>query len=170
MRTLYFCPVVSSFFSSPNLSRHTLDVYHTSTHGVALVQFRMQVWNVLHTAQWKSRMQKIAICRPSHKSVRLYLRNEGVYRQSEKKLVKQQYLLHKSSQYGELRPSDAWDRFGCLGTPANFCGFRILASLLKWRRSPEANQILHDVWLSPGLVHYVYIFGGSCPWRNFSPF
>ena len=28
-----------SVFSSPNLSRHTLDVYHTSsTHGVALVQ------------------------------------------------------------------------------------------------------------------------------------
>jgi len=27
-----------SFFSSPNLSRHRLDVYHTSTHGVALVR------------------------------------------------------------------------------------------------------------------------------------
>ena len=28
----------SSFFSSPNLSRRRLDVCHTSTHGVALVQ------------------------------------------------------------------------------------------------------------------------------------
>ena len=28
----------SSFFSSPNLSGHRLDVYHTSTHGVALVR------------------------------------------------------------------------------------------------------------------------------------
>jgi len=28
-------------FSSPNLSRRTLDVYHTSTHGVALVR----IWN-----------------------------------------------------------------------------------------------------------------------------
>ena len=40
---LYFCPVVSSiylssFFSSPNLSCRRLDVYHTSTHGVALVR------------------------------------------------------------------------------------------------------------------------------------
>ena len=44
---LYFCPVVSfylsiylssSFFSSPNLIGHRLDVYHTSTHGVALVR------------------------------------------------------------------------------------------------------------------------------------
>jgi len=43
---LYFCPVVSFylsiffffFFSSPNLSGHRLDVYHTSTHGVALAR------------------------------------------------------------------------------------------------------------------------------------
>jgi len=28
----------SSFFSSPNLSRHRLHFYHTSTHGVALVR------------------------------------------------------------------------------------------------------------------------------------
>ena len=28
----------SIFFSSPNLSRRRLDVYHTSTHGVALVR------------------------------------------------------------------------------------------------------------------------------------
>jgi len=30
--------VLSSFFPSPNLSRRRLDVYHTSTHGVALVR------------------------------------------------------------------------------------------------------------------------------------
>jgi len=35
---LWFLLLSSFFFSSPNLSRHTLDVYHTSTHGVALVQ------------------------------------------------------------------------------------------------------------------------------------
>jgi len=42
MRTLYFHPVVSYFFllffSSPNLNGCRLDVYHTSTHGVALVR------------------------------------------------------------------------------------------------------------------------------------
>jgi len=41
-RPLYFCPVVtiylSIFFPSPNLSGQRLDVYHTSTHGVALVR------------------------------------------------------------------------------------------------------------------------------------
>ena len=30
--------LLSIFFSSPNLSGRRLDVYHTSTHGVALVQ------------------------------------------------------------------------------------------------------------------------------------
>jgi len=42
-----------SFFSSPNLSGRRLVVYHTSTHGVALVWFRMHVWNMLHAARWK---------------------------------------------------------------------------------------------------------------------
>ena len=49
------------------------------------------------------------------------------------------------------------------GIPANFNGFRVLASLLQLHCSPEANQTLHDVWPSPGLLQYIYIFGGSCP-------
>jgi len=51
---------------------------------------------------------------------------------------------------------------GIWGTPANFNGFRVLASLLQRHRSPEANKTLHYLWPSPGLVHYIYIFGGSC--------
>jgi len=38
MQTLYFTPVVSSFLFSPILVCHRLDVYHTSTHDVALAQ------------------------------------------------------------------------------------------------------------------------------------
>jgi len=55
---------------------------------------------------------------------------------------------------------------GVWGTPANFNGFCMLALLLQQRRSPEANQTLRDVWPSPRLVHYIYIFDifeGSCP-------
>ena len=48
---------------------------------------------------------------------------------------------------------------GVWGNPANFNGFRVLPSLLQRRRSPEAKQTLHDVWPSPELVHYIYIFG-----------
>ena len=43
------------------------------------------------------------------------------------------------------------------GTPANFNGFRILASLLQRLRSTEVNQTLHDVWLCSGLVQCIYI-------------
>jgi len=32
------CGFFYLLFSSPNLSRHRLDVYHTCTHGVALVR------------------------------------------------------------------------------------------------------------------------------------
>jgi len=37
-----------------------------------------------------------------------------------KKLVKQQYLLHMSPQYGELRPTSAWDVLANLGYPSKF--------------------------------------------------
>jgi len=77
---------------------------------------------------------------------------------NQKKLVIQQ-CLHLSSQYGEVMAEiglPVW------GTPANFNGFRVLASLLQRRRSSEANQTLHNVWPSPEQVHYTYIFGESC--------
>jgi len=48
---------------------------------------------------------------------------------------------------------------GVWGTPTNFNRFRVLASLLHRRRSMEVNKTLHDVWPSPVLVHYIYIFG-----------
>jgi len=40
-----------------------------------------------------------------------------MYRQSEKTLVKQQYVLHMSPQYGELRPTNGWDWLGSFGAP-----------------------------------------------------
>jgi len=47
------------------------------------------------------------------------------------------------------------------GTPANFHGFCVLASLVHRRRSTEVNQTLH-VWPYPGLAHYIHIFGDYC--------
>jgi len=48
------------FFSSPNLSRCKLDVYHTSTHGVALVRLsdaglKRAAWGSLQTHDAKNR-------------------------------------------------------------------------------------------------------------------
>jgi len=66
-----------------------------------------------------------------------------------------------------MRPLTAEIGWRVWGTPANFNGFRILASLLQRRQSPEANQTLHDVCPSPGLVDKIYTFGGSCPLTEF---
>ena len=83
--------ILLSFFSSPNLSGRRLDVCHTSTHGVALVR----IWDAglkraergsLEMQNAKNR-QKVSICTPLDNFVGLYLRNQGTYRQSEKKLL-----------------------------------------------------------------------------------
>jgi len=84
----------------------------------------MQVWNVLRAARWKCSTQKIAKNWPSghHRTTlsgyifatKARIDNRG------KKLVKQQYLLHMSSQYGELRPTSGWDRLAGLGHPIIF--------------------------------------------------
>jgi len=66
---------------------------------------------------------------------------------------------HNMANFG---PPAAEIGSGVWGTAANCNGYRVLASLLQRRRSPEANQTLNYVWLSPGLVHYIHIFGGSC--------
>ena len=78
-----------------------------------------------------------------------------------KKVLKQQYLPHMSSQihsmanFGPLTAeivSGVWSQQ--IST-----GFASLLLLHRYR-SPEANQTLHDVWPFPGLVHCIYILGG----------
>jgi len=62
---------------------------------------------------------------------------------------------HNIANFGPLAAEIV---LGVWGTPANFHGFRVLASLLHRRRLPEANKTFHDVWPSLGLVHYIYIY------------
>jgi len=62
---------------------------------------------------------------------------------------------------------------GVWGTPANFNRFCVLVSLLQRRRSPEANQTLHDVWPSPRLLQYIHFRGllppnGTLPGAKFT--
>jgi len=86
----------SVFFSSPNLSSHSLDVYHTSSHCVALVQ----ILNAgLKSAARGS--QEILDAKNRHfgtiaqlcRVISLELRHASII---GKKFVKQQYLLHMS--------------------------------------------------------------------------
>jgi len=61
-------------------------------------------------------------------------------------------------QYGKFRPTNGWDRLASLGHPSKkFNQFRVFASLVRRRRSPEANRTLSDLWPSPGLVHYTFL-------------
>jgi len=74
-----FVLLLSFFFSSPNLNRRRLDLYHTSTHGVALVRtsnagLKCAARGSLEMQDPKNR-QKFAIWAPSHNFVGLYLRN-----------------------------------------------------------------------------------------------
>jgi len=84
----------------------------------------MQVWNVLHAARCKYRTQKWCKKSPSgHHRATLsgyIFATEACINNRKKKLVKQQYLPHMSLQYGELRPTSAWDRFVSLGDPSKF--------------------------------------------------
>jgi len=86
-------------------------------------EFRMHVWNVLHAARWKYRTQKWRKKSPSahHRTNSSgYIFASKACIDNRKKIVKQQYLLHMSPQYGELRPTNGWDRFVSLGHPSKF--------------------------------------------------
>jgi len=77
------------------------------------------------------KIAKIAIWAPSHNFVRLYLRNEGKYRQLEKKYLSNSNISptcnHNTVNFGLLAAKICWRVWG---TPANFNGFRFLAALL----------------------------------------
>jgi len=87
---------LSSFylFSSPNLSGRRLDVYHTSTHGVALVQIynaglkcaargSLEIQDAKKLPFWRHRTTLLG-----------YIFGTRACINNRKKLVKQQYLLH----------------------------------------------------------------------------
>jgi len=86
-----------------------------------------------------------------------------MYRQSEKNLLNSNISSRCKNNMANVGPLTAEIGLPVWGTPAFFNRLRILASLLQRRRSPEANQTLHDLWSSPVLAHYIYIFGGCCP-------
>jgi len=77
---------------------------------------------------------------------------------NREKNVKQQYLLHMPSQYGELRPTNGRDRLACLGHPSKFqqgsrLGFVTAATSLNGSQ-PNFAQCLAVCWL----VYYIYTF------------
>ena len=89
----------------------------------------MQVWNMLHAARWNTGRKKVTKNRhlgtiaQLYRTISLQLRHVSTI---GKKLVKQQYVLHMSSQYGELRPTNGWDPLTSLGYP---CKIQLVSRL-----------------------------------------
>ena len=63
-----------------------------------------------------------------------------------KKLVKQQYLLHMSPQYGELWPTSGWDWLTSLGYPCKFQLVSRLGSVTAWHLVVGVSQTLRH-WI-----------------------
>jgi len=102
----------------------------------------MQIWNVLHVARWKYRTQKW--CKKRHlgtipqlcRAMSSQLRHVSTI---GKTFVKQQYLLHMSPRYGELRPTSGWDPFRSLRHPSYFRRLPRLGSVTA-RQSSSQHQ------------------------------
>ena len=109
------------FSSSPNLSRRGLH----STHGVALVRIldaglKRAARGSLKVQDAKNR-QKFAMGTVAQ--ICLAISSQLRHVSTIGKKLRQQYLPHMSSQYGELRPTSGWDRFGCLAPKQISTGF-----------------------------------------------
>jgi len=104
----------------------------------------MQVWKVLHAARCKCRTQKSRQQSPSghHPTILSgYSFTTKACIDNRKKLVKQQYLIYMSPQYGEHRPTIASEIVSLVwGTPGNFNGFGVLSALLHGTLVVGVNQ------------------------------
>ena len=136
MRTLYFCPVFSSsifLFSSPNLSRRRLDVYHTSTQCCGLSA------NLgCRSETCCTRLAEIQDTKHRQKSPSGHHRTTlSGYIFATKACIDNRKIF-KNSNTSSTCP-DNMVNFGLLaaeiglpvwGTPANFNGFRVLSALM----------------------------------------
>ena len=117
------CSSLFFFFSSSNLSRRRLDVCHTSTHGVALVQ--------IYDAGLKD--AKIVTNSPSaHHLTTLpgYMLATKAHVDNRKNLLSINISSRCSHNMVNFGPLAAEIGPVVWGTPANFNGFRVLAALL----------------------------------------
>ena len=125
----------------------------------------MQVCNVLHTARWKYRTQIIAKDLPSGTSAQLCRAISSQLRHVSAivKRVKQQYLLHMSSQYGELGPLAAEIVSLVWSTPANFNGLFRYCNDVAQRKPTKLCTMFAVSWAGTLYIH----FRGLLPLREF---
>jgi len=75
-----------------------------------------------------------------------------------KKLVKQQYVLHTSPQYGELRPINGWDVLASLERPSKFQRLSrlafVTAATLLIGGQPNIARCLAVSWTATLYIHF----------------
>ena len=179
MRTFYLTPVISSssfFFFVPRLFSPVaycirLPYFHTWCGLSANLECRSQMCCMrLAENTGRKKSPKIShlctiaqLCRAISSQLRLYISTIG------KKLVKQQYLLHMFSQYGELRSIIGWERFTSLGHPSKFQPFsrfgRVTAATSLNGRQSNFARCLVVSWAVTLYIH----FGGLLPPNGILP-
>ena len=85
-----------------------------------------------------------------------------MYRQREKNLLSKNTSStcpRNIVSFGPLTAEICWR----VGYPSKFQRVSRFGFVTATTSLTVANQTLHDLWPSPGLVHCIYIFGGSCP-------
>ena len=128
----FFFFLSSFFFSSPNLGGRRLDVYHTSTHGVALVRIYNACLKCAARGSLEIQDAKMAQKLPSaHYRITLsgcIFATKVCIDNRKKNLLNSNIssrCTHNMVNFGPLTAeigSLVW------GNPANFNGFRVLAS------------------------------------------
>jgi len=140
MRTLYFLPCgfflssIFFFYSSPNLSSRRLDVYHTSTHSVALVRISNAGLKCAARGSLEIQDAKMMQKSPSahHRtSLSGYISATKAHIDNRKKnLLSSNISPTCSYNMVNFRPLVAEIVSLVWGTPGNFNGLCVLAALL----------------------------------------
>jgi len=131
MRALYFCPVVSFFFfSSSNLSG--LAYFYTWCGLSANLECRSEMCctRLAENTERKNDTKNFHLRSIRHLSGWIFTTTACI--DNRKQLVKQQYLIHMSPQYGKLRPTSGWDSFGSLQHPSRFQQVSRLGIVTAW--------------------------------------
>ena len=125
--------------------RDRLDVYHSSTHDVAL----LRIWNAclkcaahgsLDIHDTKNTQKSPSAHHRTRLSGYIFTTKACIHNRKKLHLVNSNIsstCLHNMVNFSLLTAEISWRVWG---TPADFNGFRVLASLLQRRRSTEANQ------------------------------
>ena len=167
----YYLSFFLSFFSSPNLSGRRLDVYHTSTHSVALVRIydaglKRAARGSLEIQDAKNLQKSPSAHHRTTLSGYIFATKARIDNQQKKFLSSSistrcpHNMVNIGLQAAEIDPV-VW------GTPANFSGFRILAALLHGTPPAGVSQSLRRDQRAPPIFGRAAITLGIGPHSSY---